>query len=89
MPNTITPICGDGNDVIIVHYGNVRYCPRCWAGIIATSIFHRKNKHISTFDQEKHAAAQCSSFKKAKHSLFLWEIAQQTWFEVRNVRLEL
>jgi hypothetical protein len=42
MPNTITPICGDGNDVIIMHYGNVRYCPRCWAGIIATSIFHRK-----------------------------------------------
>ena len=42
------------------------------------------NKHISTFDQEKPAAAQCSSFKEAKHSLFLWEIAQQTWFEVRN-----
>jgi hypothetical protein len=26
------------------------------------------NKHISTFDQEKPAAAQCSSFKEAKHS---------------------
>ena len=39
---------------------------------------------MSTFDQEEPAAAQCSSFKEGKHGPFLWEIAQQTWLEVRN-----
>lgn len=42
------------------------------------------NKHISTVDKEKPEAAHLSCFKKVKHTPFLWDIDQQTWFEVRN-----
>lgn len=68
----------------IITDDNFKRYQHLWSNNVIDENTAAINQHMSTFDQEEPAVAQCSSFKEAKHAPFLWEIAQQTWFEVRN-----